>query len=143
MRPPYIAIVSPWFLDRISWVIRIGNITAWPVIVSRDPMSDADKEHEEVHVVQQLELAVFAAVLVAIWLIIQSPPAWAWLLLLWCFVPFIGPYFIIYGLLWLIGLAKYRDSVDAYYKHPMEVEAYEHASPTYLEERPPFAWVRS
>jgi len=142
VRPPYLAIVSPWFLDRISWVIRIGNITAWPVIVSREPMTDGDKEHEEVHVAQQLELAVLAAVLVALVVVATEAPPLAWLLLVWCFVPFIGPYFALYGVLWLVGLARYRDSVDAYYKHPMEVEAYEHASSTYLEGRPLFAWLR-
>jgi hypothetical protein len=48
---------------------------------------------------------------------------------------------ILYGLFWLVGFARYRDGVKAYYAIPFEREAYVNDdNPDYLEKRPFWAW---
>ena len=54
-----------------------------------------------------------------------------------------APQWILYGLFWLIGLARYRDGTKAYYESPFEREAYSNENEAdYLEKRKPYAWVR-
>ena len=54
---------------------------------------------------------------------------------------FIGQW-ILYGLFWLIGVARYRDGKKAYYENPFEREAYSNdADPDYLEGRSRFNWI--
>lgn len=55
---------------------------------------------------------------------------------------FVGQW-LLYGLFWLIGLAKYRDGSKAYYESPFEREAYANdKDESYLPTRPRYAWVR-
>lgn len=52
------------------------------------------------------------------------------------------PQFLLYGLFFLVMLAKYRDGRAAYRNNPFEREAYANdIDPHYLEERKPFAWL--
>lgn len=54
---------------------------------------------------------------------------------------FVGQW-ILYGLFWLIGLARYRDGAKAYRENPFEREAYDNERKfTYLEKRPFYNWV--
>lgn len=48
---------------------------------------------------------------------------------------------VLYGLFWLIGYAKYRDGKTAYKQNPFEQEAYgNERKRTYLEKRKLWAW---
>ena len=49
---------------------------------------------------------------------------------------------VLYGLFWLIGFARYRDGKKAYYENPFEREAYANAKKTtYLSKRPLWNWL--
>ena len=49
---------------------------------------------------------------------------------------------ILYGVFWLYGLAKYRDGKLAYYQIPFEQEAYDNEEDVeYLVNRKPYSWV--
>lgn len=55
---------------------------------------------------------------------------------------FVGQW-ILYGLFWLWGLAKYRDPARAYRESPFEREAYRNDEDmAYLDRRPRYAWLR-
>ena len=48
---------------------------------------------------------------------------------------------ILYGVFWLIGMARIRNGTLAYYQNPFEIEAYENESnPDYLKERKLYSW---
>lgn len=49
---------------------------------------------------------------------------------------------ILYGLFWLIGLARYRHGATAYRESPFEREAYDNEHDVnYLTNRRPYAWT--
>lgn len=53
------------------------------------------------------------------------------------------PFYIIYGVSWIVQLIKWRNAHDAYRNVIMEREAYRHQSETdYLQRRPFWAWIR-
>ena len=55
---------------------------------------------------------------------------------------FVGQW-ILYGIMWLVGLVKYRDGAMAYYHNIFEQEAYANESdPNYLKNRKRFSWMR-
>ena len=48
---------------------------------------------------------------------------------------------VLYGIFWLIGMAKYRDGKQAYLQNPFEQEAYDNQKKTkYLVRRKRYAW---
>ena len=56
---------------------------------------------------------------------------------------FFMPMLVLYGLYFLVGLAKYRDGKKAYRQIPFEQEAYDNQrKPTYLTKRKRFAWIK-
>ena len=53
---------------------------------------------------------------------------------------FVGQW-LLYGIFWLVGLVRYRDSKKAYRENPFEREAYDNEKKyTYLEKRPLWNW---
>ena len=136
---PYILVVSPRFCELMSVVIEVGGITIWPFVVSRVEMDEVRERHEAIHALQQLEVAVLSTVLLAA----QVPFTGWWWLLLWPWVPYLGPYFIMYGASWFIGMAKHRNGLEAYLDIIFEHEAYDNEDDeTYLDTRAWFAWIR-
>lgn len=62
-----IVIYSNKFLNSVSWFVRVGGITLWPVIVLREKLRDNKYyantakrviNHESIHIKQQEELLV-------------------------------------------------------------------------------------
>ena len=52
-------------------------------------------------------------------------------------------HWILYGVFWLIGLVKYKNSRDAYYNNPFEREAYvNQENLNYLSERKFYSWTK-
>jgi len=48
---------------------------------------------------------------------------------------------ILYGIFWLVGLIKYKNGKEAYYKNPFEQEAYANEyDNNYLKNRKRFSW---
>jgi len=54
-----IIIVSPKFCKAISIFINVSAITLYPLIISKDTMSDVTLNHERIHLKQQRELWLF------------------------------------------------------------------------------------
>lgn len=53
------------------------------------------------------------------------------------------PFYILYGLEWLVRLAQYRDSFKAYRNISFEREAYANGdNPDYLKTRRRYAWLK-
>ena len=49
---------------------------------------------------------------------------------------------VLYGLFHIVGLIRYRNGQEAYYKNPFEREAYNNdINLNYLDSRKPYAWV--
>ena len=49
---------------------------------------------------------------------------------------------VLYGVFWLYGMAKYKDGRVAYYKNPFEQEAYSNQDDVaYLQRRKRFNWI--
>ena len=156
MRMPIVKVIAPRFLKLISFVIDIGNITLMPLIISEDEMDPLDFNHESIHVVQQLEIALISAMLFMVASVLISP--WLTLGVIWSFIPFVGPYYILYASQWVytwvrIGkvsqmiINQYHGVDDrgsaAYHLIPFEQEAYENGDNLeYLSERKFFAWLR-
>lgn len=136
---PFISIVSPVFCKLMSVVIDVSAITLWPFVISRYEMSEATEQHEGIHAVQQLEMAVLFTTITAVLTVMTG---W-WPLLLWPWIPYIGPYYLMYGGFWLWGMAAYGDKDLAYYQIPFEQEAYAHQKTFgYFEHRRLFSWIR-
>ena len=137
---PYVPIIAPKLLSAMSLVIGITNITLWPFIISVKPMSEGTERHERTHVWQQLEIGAVMALLSPLWLLVNP-----WLVLahlIWCFFPYLGPFYVVYGAHWL-WLRRWHDGEEAYRRIIFEREAYGHdEDPAYLASRRWFAWLR-
>lgn len=123
---------------RIANIITFGfgaGITLFPFILLIDASNKRVRNHELIHIRQQLEVLIVCAPVIGVGVWLHSP--W-WLLAL-----LINPYYLWYITEWLIHLIRFRDSLRAYYNISMEQEAHDHQSNlAYLVSRRPFAWLR-
>ena len=156
----YIEIVSPKLLDFFGifsplGVGGIGNMTVAPFVISRDPMSKSEETHEYIHILQTYEVGVVTAMALGPALALAGLPWWAVLSsVVWPFVPGIGMFNILYGLMyayWSKVAEKNLDGIDtmtpgkkAYFLIPFEREAYlfDGDGDEYLKVRKFFAWAR-
>ena len=160
----HIAIVSPKIIDFIEYFsplgkggdgkAGIGAITLSPFIISWYEMSEMTERHEAIHVHQQQECSFLLSLFLLPLTLLFGWKVLPIILMMW--LPFIGPFYWLYGGFYLIGLVKYRnlwkesdlirasDLGDfAYYRIPFEQEAYDHQTNTsYLNTRKPFAWLK-
>ncbi len=151
---PYISIVSPEFLDLMSYLGRklgLLEITIWGLtlgwlVISREPMDDWTERHESVHVCQFIEISLLTS-LAAIAAFFWAPlniPVWALIsTLVWAWTPGINPGLMLYGLIWVWHRVVLRKSGELAYKdHPMETEARIYGPGKYaIEDRPLFGWL--
>ena len=143
---PFITIVAPRFLDlmgRISTVFGsisgIGGMTLWPVIIVRKPMSAGMEAHEGTHAIQQMFVPLPAAIVCAVFGVVLDP---MWLLgLVWCWFPYLGPFYIWYGAEYLVRYLYYRDGDEAYYRISFEQQAYATSGKTGIDTNP-VGWVK-
>jgi len=113
-----------------------GGITLFPFILLL-PGSDSPRvrQHELIHIRQQLEVLLVCLPLLGVGAWWHSP----W----WLLGVVVQPYYLWYGLEYLVRLAIARDTLRAYYDISLEQEAYAyHQEPDYLLYRRPFAWLR-
>lgn len=152
----YFNIISPKLLDffgRFSplGVGGIANIALAPFIISRYPMSESSRNHEEIHIAQQYECSLLFGALVGVVgaVFASSIPLWVVLVLFIAgFVPGIGPFYLLYyafqALLWLYAKVTKKRSpgMFSYRQNPFEREAYAYQKKqSYLDKRPLLAWV--
>lgn len=130
-----IRITSNTIMDVIDWFnpISTSNITLFPFVISREPISDADMEHEQIHIEQQFEVSSLASVLGLLTLFLPQENHTALAIwLLFCWLPLVGPYYLIYLAMYLSILVKFHGKIHdpgviAYHRHPFEQEAYDYA----------------
>lgn len=128
-----IVIYSKW----ITKIVSLGKafaITLFPFIFITERkngyVDDVVRIHEGIHIMQQLEILVASAPVIAI-LTIES---WWWLLL----IPG-NPYYLLYGVEYLWRRYQYRDHKQAYYMISFEREAHANQmDPNYIAQRPFF-----
>lgn len=120
MKP--IFIYSDTILNMLSWFMRVGGISIFPIVILRekhkDPIHQSAFErsqeihrHETIHFRQQIEMLV---VFFYLWYVIE----------------------------FLIKLVRLKDVKMAYRAISFEREAYENQdSRTYLDNRPLYAWL--
>ena len=147
---PFIPIVAPRFLDLLGHlsplgVGGIGGITIFPFVFTRIPLSPLTETHEGIHILQQVELALAGALITVPISMLFAAPTWLVLLLgVWGFLPFLGYFYILYGIFYLYWGWRFRGEWDAaYYMIPFEVEAFnnEEKGLEYLWDRHLFAWT--
>lgn len=136
----------------------IGNITLSPFIISRKPMTNNSERHEIIHIHQQQECSLVASlILLPAFLVIGPWAAALTIALMW--LPFVGPFYCLYGVYYIWGLIKYRQSwcdieikewpsprnlgTFAYWHIPFEQEAYYfEGDESALRTRKAFRWLR-
>ena len=110
-----------------------------PFIFARNSAKELDDvavNHESTHCVQQIEVAVLSAVIIALLVIFAHISVW-WFAL----VPFV--YFIWYGIEYGIRSAIYWNTHEGYRNISVEQEAYNNQKNfDYLKSRKLFAWVK-
>jgi hypothetical protein len=131
-------IYLPRLINLISKYFLISGITIFPFIFTSRPYKDLSfrfKNHELIHIQQQLEFISLGLVLLGLALVFNFP-----IYLPVAFTLF--GYYATYGLFFLINKLLGKDSFDAYYDIPFEREAYENQNLIYyLDTRLAFAWV--
>jgi hypothetical protein len=121
MKP--IFIYSDKFLDSISWFMRVGGVSIFPIVVLRekhkDPKTSVEfarsssiHRHETIHFRQQLEMLVI-------------------------------PFYIWYVVEFLVKLMMYGNSNKAYRSISFEREAYDNEDKyRYVEKRKMYNWIK-
>ena len=121
MKP--IFIYSDKFLDSISWFMRVGGISIFPIVVLRekykDPKTSVEFErasaihrHETIHFRQQLEMLVI-------------------------------PFYVWYVVEFLVKLIRYGKSNKAYRSISFEREAYDNEDKYgYVAKRKMYNWIK-
>lgn len=109
------------FLDRISWIMKVGGITIWPWIVIRERYRDNPRfdsrakitiNHETIHIKQQQEMLVL-------------------------------PFFIWYFVEWFLKSIIYMSFNKGYLNISFEREAYSHqTNHLYLKTRKWYSWMK-
>ena len=136
-----------WWLDRISFIIKVGNQAPVPgVVFTRyDPatIGESTLRHEMTHHRQQIECGLLGAVLggfLAIMGALTLTVPW-WALLTW---PLAGLvlFYPLYAVFWLAEVATGTKADAAYRVNPFEEEAHDNADVRgYLKIRRAFSWV--
>lgn len=144
---PFFEIVAPDLIGRVEKISaffgsisRIGAIALFPFVISKHPMNEATRVHEATHIYQQLMLPIPIAI-AFIMLAITVNPLFA-LGLLWCWAPYIGPFYIVYGLEYLIRFAYYRNGSVAYKMISFEQQAYNTTVVSGADWNP-LGWIRA
>ena len=110
-------------LDRISIFMKVNGITLYPYIIIRDNprrlWSNSKQIHKDIKLINHESIHIK-----------QQEE----LLVL--------PFYILYGVEWLVKFAIYRDAKKAYKNISFEREAYDNESViNYLEERVRYNWI--
>lgn len=108
------------------------------LLFTKSDLSEKDKNHERIHSMQMLELAIVFSIIMLVLIVIFN------LSLLWLLVS-ISSFYIWYGLEYLIiRLFNIRDEQnDCYHEISLEEEAYNNDDNLeYLDNRKPFAWIK-
>lgn len=124
---PFITIVSPGYFNFINKLMRFigqdGTYVAtafFPVVISEAPLNQNLIFHEGTHIIQQLMINLITSgfiFLLGFW----NP--WIFLALLWCWMPFIGPFYCLYLLFYLLNRLRGMNTIEAYYNIPFEIQA--------------------
>ena len=121
MKP--IFIYSDKFLDSISWFMRVGGVSIFPIVVLREKHKDPKHpvrfvksvnihRHETIHFRQQLEMLVI-------------------------------PFYIWYAVEFLVKFIMYKDYNKAYRSISFEREAYDNEDKYgYVEKRKMYNWIK-
>ena len=112
-------------------------ITIIPFIFARKELDNVTKNHECIHLRQQLEFLIVAAVLAGGIVFISKSSPWELLI-----IPFV--YYLWYGLEWLVRwMCNGFDAHKAYRSIAFESEAYSNEEDLhYLKTRKFFAWIK-
>lgn len=144
---PYFEIVSPAIIGKIEKASEffgslssIGAITLFPFIISKHPMNEALRVHEETHIYQQVILPIPVAVLSIVLAILVSP--WFLLGLICSWTPYLGVYYIVYAIEYMLRLRHYKDGVMAYRMISFEQQAYDTTVATGPSWNP-LGWIRA
>lgn len=101
--------------------LGIFGISIYPFILIREKHGElADRvirNHEKIHAAQQEEVLVFCMPVISLLALSVSP--WFWLL-----VP-VSPYYLWYGVEYLVRRIQYGNHSEAYYNISFEREAYD------------------
>lgn len=125
----FITVISPFILDRIGAASRlfgsigiIMGITLWPFVIFRLHPSPALIAHEGTHAYQQMFLPIPFALVYSLVFAFSEP--WALLAVPLFWFPYLGPFYIWYGVEYLIRAAIARNGVTAYRSISFEQHAY-------------------
>lgn len=126
-----------WIYGRAVRIITFGfgdGICLFPFIFLYQPAAPISRQHELIHARQQLEVLLVCLPFIGVG---------AWLHSLWWLLALlINPFYLWYGVEYLVRWIIARDSLLAYYSISFEQEAYAYENePDYLLFRRPFAWV--
>ena len=116
------------------------SVAIWPFIFARKsayPLDDETRNHERIHLMQQLEVTVCSLLAMAAAVLVLHLPLW-WLLLSLC------TFYVWYAVEFLVRLAACRDGHEAYRNVAFEQEAYlNEGDLAYLRSgRRAFAWTK-
>lgn len=121
--------------------IPFGNYKScnfFGLLFTKSDLSEKDKNHEEIHTVQIIELAILFSILMLVLILLSNLSYW-WLLLS------VSAFYIWYGLEYLIiRLFNLKDKQnDCYHEISLEEEAYNNDDNLeYLDSRKPFSWIK-
>lgn len=111
------------------------TILFWMLVRKNSKISKYTENHENIHLQQEIELAILYIILYVIMILFGISYLWAILVI------FI--YYIIYSIEYLIRLILYRNHKKAYMNISFEQEAYLNSSNfNYLENRKHFSWIK-
>ena len=123
---------------RLVKILTFGfaaGLTLFPFILMLEAGNRRIRNHELIHIRQQLEMLLAALPVIGVGVWLHS--SW-WLLGL-----VIHPFYLWYLIEYLIHLIRFRDSLRAYYNISFEQEANDHQTNlAYLVTRRPFAWLQ-
>lgn len=113
-------------------------ITIFPFVFYKDNMAKSSaliRGEESIHIMQQLECG-----LVGLFIFIL---VWIFCGFKFLVLPVLFLFYILYLIMYLVNLIRYRNTWIAYCKIPFENEAYRNANRSaYLGLRKPFAWIK-
>lgn len=117
---------------------RYKTCNLYGLLLTKSDLSERDKNHERIHTVQIIELAILFSILMLVLILLSNLSYW-WLLLS------VSAFYIWYGLEYLIiRLFNLKDKQnDCYHEISLEEEAYNNDDNLeYLDNRKPFSWIK-